>query len=73
MNEKEYKGFVNEIKRLTSKDGRPIYILADDIGVGKKTLYRFFNYNSVSLFTVIAIANYFGLKLCFVKTDHGVD
>lgn len=63
MNEEAYKDFINTVKRKIFKDGRPLYIIAPEIGITDCTLKRFLDGKGVQTFTLIQIADFYGMKL----------
>lgn len=72
MNDKEYRRFVDDVKRLIFKSGKAFYIIAPDIGISDKTLKRFLEYRSVTIYNVILIADYFKINI-FGKNSEKVD
>lgn len=63
MNEKAYKEMVEDIRKKILRDGRPLYMIAPQIGVTDCTLKRFLDGNWVNVFTVIQITDYFKVKI----------
>lgn len=63
MNEKLYMESVNIIRYKVFKDGRPLYAIAPEIGITDCTLKRFLDGKGVNIYTVIQIADYFGVEI----------
>lgn len=63
MNKKAYKNIVEKIKQLIFKEGKPLYIIAPQIGINDCTLKRFLDGKGVNIFTVMTIADYYNIKI----------
>lgn len=67
MDGKSYGNFIWYVRVRINKDGIPLYKLAPQIGITDMTLKRFLDGKGVTIFTVLSIAEYYGMDVRLVE------